>query len=941
MLFLNPWLLAGLVGATIPIIIHLVRQQAAKPIEWGAMRFLFDTISIRRRKMEWEDLLLMAARCLLLALLALALARPFIPPDSNIPWLFVLPAGLIGIALLGGSFVLGSKKARWIVRGIAVALLLAATGLVLLEKFLNLKRFEASGRRDVALVIDASASMELTRDGKTNFQSAIEEAKQLVKQAPNGTAFSIILGGPAPEAKTAAPLTHRADVLGVLDKLEPVGGTFRAHDALGMATLGLAEGTNASKEIVVFTDSQRSGWRFENPAAWDGLESAWKAMPSKPKLLLRDFGAPKSYRNLSLSGLDLSRPLVGTDRELVLRVTVENTGTEAITPGPVVMEIEGKKTGESPVGLLVAGQKETVEFRHRFVHPGPRVISARIDAKDDLATDNRLERVVTVRGKLPVLLVDGNPAGSFFERAAGYSALALAPSTGLIGGKSAGEKFLMDPRVVSATALREEDLAEATVIVLADVSRLPERIAGKLAEKIAQGAGLLVIAGPRADASFYNTWEGMDGALVPLPLGEDAADADGISPASSTFVHESLKGFVKDPDMENTRIKRWKKTGQPASGGVQAAAFANGDAFLATRNYGNGRSIVATCAFDARSGNLPARRSFVPLVHELVTWAAGGGMELNVDSAWSPNFALDSNAGGLSAKYFRTRDRKEAPLLERIDPAIDFDWSGIKAAPKVPRDGFSVRWSGNLVAPVSGGYLIEAEVDDRVDVKIGNGTSLQAKTREPGAVRVTLEAGKPVPIEINFEQEGGEAYVRLFWTAPGKKRQIIPSSAFVPVRSDDSVAMKTLDPRGLPRNASIHSGRRGRELSIEGSALPGIYQVSTGTALDEVIPGIENGTLQVAVTRDAAESRFESMTAEDLALVRKRIDLLQPRSVPDMLGVLQGKGFGREIWKLLAVAAFILFLLESVLARWVSRSRRTAEVVRVEFGEATMWRGGR
>ena len=35
MLFLNPWLLAGLVGATIPIIIHLVRQQAAKPIEWG------------------------------------------------------------------------------------------------------------------------------------------------------------------------------------------------------------------------------------------------------------------------------------------------------------------------------------------------------------------------------------------------------------------------------------------------------------------------------------------------------------------------------------------------------------------------------------------------------------------------------------------------------------------------------------------------------------------------------------------------------------------------------------------------------------------------------------------------------------------------------------------------------------------------------------------
>ncbi|MEY3897920.1 MAG: hypothetical protein RLZZ214_3441, partial [Verrucomicrobiota bacterium] len=653
-----------------------------------------------------------------------------------------------------------------------------------------------------------------------------------------------------------------------------------------------------------------------------------------------DFGTPGNYQNLSIAALDLSRSLVGTDRELVLRVTVENTGTEAVTPGPVIMEIEGKKIGEAPVGLLVSGQKETVEFRHRFTRTGPRVISARIDAKDDLPADNRLERVVMVRGNLPVLLVDGNPAGSFFERAAGYSALALAPSTSLIGGKSAGEKFLMDPRVVSATALSEEDLEESAVVILADVSRLPERLARKLAAKVADGAGLLVIAGPRAEAAFYNNWEGMDGSLVPLPLGDESMAPEGISPAASTFVHESLNLFSKDKDLESSRVTRWRKTGTPVAGGVQAAAFTNGDAFLASRQFGSGRIILATCAFDARSGNLPARRSFVPLIHELVTWAAGGGVELNVDAAWNPGFALNANGGGLSAKYFRTRDRKEAPLLERIDPAIDFDWSGQKAAPKVPRDGFSVRWSGNLIPPLSGEYLIEAEVDERLEVKIA-GSSFQAKAREPGQGRVKLEAGNPVPIEVNFEQDGGEAYVRLLWTPPGGRRQIIPSSVLAPARVADSVAMKTLDPRGLPRNASIRSSRRGRELLIDGSALPGIYQISTGTSLDELIPGIENGTLPVAVNRDAAESRFENMTEDDLALVRKRIDLIQPKSVGDMVGVLQGKGFGREISKLLAVSAFVLFLLESFLARWVSRSRRTAEDVRVEFGEATMWRGGR
>ena len=147
MWFLNPWLLAGLAGAALPIIIHLVRQQAAKPVEWGAMRFLFDTISVRRRRMEWEDLLLMATRCLLLALLALALARPFIPPDSKVPWMFVLPAGLVGIALFGGSFVLSGRKARWFTRLVTLAVLLAAAALMMLEKSLNLKRFEASARR--------------------------------------------------------------------------------------------------------------------------------------------------------------------------------------------------------------------------------------------------------------------------------------------------------------------------------------------------------------------------------------------------------------------------------------------------------------------------------------------------------------------------------------------------------------------------------------------------------------------------------------------------------------------------------------------------------------------------------------------------------------------------------------------------------------------------
>ncbi len=934
MLFLHPWLLAGLAAAAIPIVIHLVRRRSARPIEWGAMRFLFDTVSVRRRKMEWEDLLLMAARCLLIALAALAICRPFVPPDSQVPWLFVLPAALLGIALFGASFVLGGAKSRWLARLAAVALLVAAGALVVLEKRLNLKRFQATGRRDVALVIDASASMEIVRDGKSAFQRAVAEARQLVVEAPQGTAFSVVLGGPAPEAITAEPLHHRADVLGVLDNLQPAGGSFRAHDALGMATLGLAQGTNSSKQIVVFTDAQRSGWRLENPGAWDALAAAWKTLPTRPKLILRDLGAPADFRNAALSTLEISRGLVGTDRAVVLRVTVENTGAVPVTPGPVSVEIDGKFIGKSPVGLLAAGQTDTVEVRHRFTRAGPNVVTARLDTPDDLSSDNRIERVVLVRQRLPILLVEGNPAGSFFDRAAGYSALALAPSAALIGGKSAGATFLMDPRVVAATALQPEDFDNASVIVLADVPRLPARLAGLLAGKVAQGSGLIVIAGPRADAAFYNGWQGIGGPVLPLPLGPEAADPakSGISPAPSTFTHEALAGLGGKSDLGTARVSRWRATGPPAAGAALAAAFSNGDAFLATRTFGNGRVVLATCAFDARSGNLPAKRGFVPLVHELAAWAAGSGAELNTDASWNPSFALSSWSGGLSASYFRTDRKKSDSDLQRIDPAIDFDWGNDRPARKIRADNFSVRWEGTLTAPVSGEYTLDAEVDDELEIRLGSAAPLRANRSQPELGRVTLTAGEAVPFLADFHENGGEAYVRLYWTPPGGVRQIVPAAAFQPMETGKSATMQTLDPRGMPLTATLENGRRGRQIAIAGPAVPGVYRIATGGRLDGILPTADDGTLPLAVTRDPAESRFEPMTPTDLDLIRRRADLLQPRSAADILGVMTGKGFGREIGKWLALSAFALLLLESALCRWVSRSRRAADPAPIAFG---------
>ena len=135
MLFLNTWLLLGLAGIAIPVIIHLINRRQAKVIDWGAMRFLLDSLVSRRRRVLLEEILLLAARCLLVGLLALALARPFIPAGSTVPWQVVLPAGLLAVVLFGVNFALWRYPA-WRRRTILAALACAAIagGAVALER---------------------------------------------------------------------------------------------------------------------------------------------------------------------------------------------------------------------------------------------------------------------------------------------------------------------------------------------------------------------------------------------------------------------------------------------------------------------------------------------------------------------------------------------------------------------------------------------------------------------------------------------------------------------------------------------------------------------------------------------------------------------------------------------------------------------------------------
>lgn len=74
-LLLAPLGLAALAALIVPLLIHLRRRTEEVPVDFAALRWL-DALPRPRRKLRFDELLLLALRMLLTALLALLLARP-------------------------------------------------------------------------------------------------------------------------------------------------------------------------------------------------------------------------------------------------------------------------------------------------------------------------------------------------------------------------------------------------------------------------------------------------------------------------------------------------------------------------------------------------------------------------------------------------------------------------------------------------------------------------------------------------------------------------------------------------------------------------------------------------------------------------------------------------------------------------------------------------
>lgn len=304
MTFLNAAMLAGALAVAVPILIHLLWRHRPRTVAWGAMFLIEQVLRDTSRRLAFEQRALLALRCLIMLLLAFALARPV----------------LTGCRPLAGSTPV-----------------------------------------ELALVIDNSPSMNAAPPGgPTTLDAAITAAERILSTLPDGSRVQLVSAGQAADERLT-PEAARNRLAG----LQTVALPFALPEALLKAHDALQQATHPQRQIVVLSDFQASSLSSEldPPADAQGTAVALLPVDSRPlrNLTVESVGVSprrpepgrtariiariRNYSALPVRGLPVTLRIDDEERQ-AQRVDVPPDSTASVTflnstsdPGPLRVEV--------------------------------------------------------------------------------------------------------------------------------------------------------------------------------------------------------------------------------------------------------------------------------------------------------------------------------------------------------------------------------------------------------------------------------------------------------------------------------------------------------------------------------------------------------------------------------------------------------------------------
>ncbi len=132
---------------------------------------------------------------------------------------------------------------------------------------------------------------------------------------------------------------------------------------------------------------------------------------------------------------------------------------------------------------------------------------------------------------------------------------------------------------------------------------------------------------------------------------------------------------------------------------------------------------------------------------------------------------------GLVGEVFahETQDTKRpvvdgTPVSQRLDPQIDLQWDEAQPAVGIPVKFATVRWSGVLIPPASGEYVLGIVAEGAVRLFLDDRLVIDSWRRDPErplSTVVALEQDRAHRLRLEYAQVTGKGRIQLGWIAPG------------------------------------------------------------------------------------------------------------------------------------------------------------------------------
>jgi len=353
-------LAAGAALAAIPVILHLFMRQTPKHIVFPALRLIRERQKKSKKRMRIKNWLLLLARMALVALMALALARPRLHSD--------MPLG------------------------------------------------DESVPTALGLVFDTSLSMGYKENDKTLLDQAKERALELISHIPESSLiFPVKSSEPVVSQNGMSPSAARKWINDLV--VTPVNRPLNA--ATGQLYPAVAECDRPRHEVYILTDLSRSSWNPDRAAeGLDRVKDVKGAPGAKIATFVLQLG-PKDRNDVAIDDVALTSTTATQGEPQEIRGVVRAQGPEAVNP-VVEFYIDDVKKGNQQVDVPAGGQAE-VRFTTppRLKEGEIQRVSLRLTgAPDPLKFNDERFLSFEVRPALKVLLVADQAADADFVASA-------------------------------------------------------------------------------------------------------------------------------------------------------------------------------------------------------------------------------------------------------------------------------------------------------------------------------------------------------------------------------------------------------------------------------------------------------------------------------------------------------------------------------------------